>query len=100
MTMILLVVGMLVHPRLLLRYSKQASSGPYYSRTYITMPTLVIDVKGQEISLENEMPLNFIREVEIFDVWGIDFIGHFPSLRDNKYILVFCVYLQVSEGLC
>ena len=28
------------------------------------------------ISRKNEMPLNNIFEVELFDVWGIDFIGH------------------------
>jgi len=30
----------------------------------------------------------FILEVEIFDVWGIDFMGPFPSSRGNMYILV------------
>ena len=40
------------------------------------------------------MPLNFILEVEIFDVWGIDFMGHFPSLRGNKYILVVMDYVS------
>ncbi|GKD08139.1 reverse transcriptase domain-containing protein [Tanacetum coccineum] len=31
---------------------------------------------------------------EIFDVWGIDFIGSFPSSRGNKYILVAVDYLS------
>ena len=39
-------------------------------------------------SRKNEMPLNFILEVEIFDVWGIDFMRLFPSSRGNKYILM------------
>jgi len=43
------------------------------------------------------MPLNYILEVEIFDVWGIDFIGHFPSSQGNKYILVTINY--VSKGV-
>ncbi|GJY84697.1 reverse transcriptase domain-containing protein [Tanacetum coccineum] len=30
---------------------------------------------------------------EIFDVWGIDFMGPFPSSRGNKYILVAVDYL-------
>ena len=34
------------------------------------------------------MPLNNILEVELFDVWGIDFKGPFPSSCGNKYILV------------
>ena len=40
------------------------------------------------ISSRNKMPLNNILEVELFDVWGIDFIGPFPSLFSNQYILV------------
>nr|GEX70006.1 reverse transcriptase domain-containing protein [Tanacetum cinerariifolium] len=31
---------------------------------------------------------------EIFDVWGIDFMGPFPSSRGNKYILVGVDYLS------
>ncbi|XP_019229273.1 PREDICTED: uncharacterized protein LOC109210328 [Nicotiana attenuata] len=40
------------------------------------------------ITRRHEMPLNNILEVEIFDVWGIDFMGPFPSSRGNKYILL------------
>ncbi|GJZ68174.1 reverse transcriptase domain-containing protein [Tanacetum coccineum] len=31
---------------------------------------------------------------EIFDVWGIDFMGPFPSSRGNKYILIAVDYLS------
>nr|GFA38217.1 reverse transcriptase domain-containing protein [Tanacetum cinerariifolium] len=31
---------------------------------------------------------------EIFDIWGIDFMGSFPSSRGNKYILVAVDYLS------
>ncbi len=34
------------------------------------------------------MPLHCILEIELFDVWGIDFMGPFPSSCGNKYILV------------
>nr|GEZ59542.1 reverse transcriptase domain-containing protein [Tanacetum cinerariifolium] len=34
------------------------------------------------------MPQNAIQVCEIFDVWGIDFMGPFPSSRGSKYILV------------
>ncbi|GJV52785.1 reverse transcriptase domain-containing protein [Tanacetum coccineum] len=34
------------------------------------------------------------RFCEIFDVWGIDFMGPFPSSRGNKYILVAVDYLS------
>nr|GFA45113.1 retrovirus-related Pol polyprotein from transposon 412 family [Tanacetum cinerariifolium] len=40
------------------------------------------------------MPKNFIQICEIFDVWGIDFIGPFPSSKGNKYILVAVDYLS------
>ena len=40
------------------------------------------------------MPQNFIQVCEIFDVWGIDFMGPFPSSRGNKYILVAVDYLS------
>ncbi|GKF30163.1 reverse transcriptase domain-containing protein, partial [Tanacetum coccineum] len=35
-----------------------------------------------------------IQVCEIFDVWGIDFMGPFPSSRGNKYILVAVNYLS------
>ncbi|GKE63819.1 reverse transcriptase domain-containing protein [Tanacetum coccineum] len=47
-----------------------------------------------KISQKDEMPQNAIQVCEIFDVWGIDFIGPFPSSRGNKYILVAIDYLS------
>ncbi|GJU26549.1 reverse transcriptase domain-containing protein [Tanacetum coccineum] len=41
-----------------------------------------------------EMPQNSIQVCEIFDVWGIDFMGPFPSSKGNKYILVAVDYLS------
>ena len=46
------------------------------------------------LSRKNEMPFTFILEVEIFDVWGIDFMGPFPSSRGHKYILVAVDYVS------
>nr|GFA74989.1 reverse transcriptase domain-containing protein [Tanacetum cinerariifolium] len=40
------------------------------------------------------MPQNFIQICEIFNVWGIDFMGLFPSSKGNKYILVAVDYLS------
>ena len=40
------------------------------------------------------MPLNYILEVKIFDVWGVDFMGTFPSSRGNKYSLVMVDYMS------
>ncbi|XP_062113374.1 uncharacterized protein LOC133824499 [Humulus lupulus] len=39
------------------------------------------------IPRRDQMPMNGILEVELFDVWGIDFMGPFPSSYNNKYIL-------------
>ncbi|GJX26857.1 reverse transcriptase domain-containing protein [Tanacetum coccineum] len=47
-----------------------------------------------KISQRDEMPQNSIQVYEIFDVWGIDFMGSFPSSRGNKYILVAVDYLS------
>nr|GEX13202.1 reverse transcriptase domain-containing protein [Tanacetum cinerariifolium] len=47
-----------------------------------------------KISQRDEMPQNSLQVCEIFDVWGIDFMGPFPSSRGNKYILVAVDYLS------
>ncbi|GJY29529.1 reverse transcriptase domain-containing protein [Tanacetum coccineum] len=47
-----------------------------------------------KISQRDEMPQNSIQVCEIFDVWGIDIMGPFPSSRGNKYILVAVDYLS------
>ncbi|GKA96522.1 reverse transcriptase domain-containing protein [Tanacetum coccineum] len=47
-----------------------------------------------KISQRNEMPQNAIQVCEIFDIWGINFIGPFSSLRGNKCILVAVDYLS------
>nr|GFA31322.1 reverse transcriptase domain-containing protein [Tanacetum cinerariifolium] len=47
-----------------------------------------------KISQRDEMPQNSIQVCEIFDIWGIDFMGPFPSFKRNKYILVAVDYLS------
>ncbi|XP_062113061.1 uncharacterized protein LOC133824207 [Humulus lupulus] len=46
------------------------------------------------ISARNEMSLNCILEVELFDVWGIKFMGPFPPSFGNLYILVVVDYVS------
>nr|GEX49676.1 reverse transcriptase domain-containing protein [Tanacetum cinerariifolium] len=58
-------------------------TGGYYSASYTT----------KNVFDSDEMPQNFIQICEIFDVWGIDFMGPFPSSKGNKYILVAVDYL-------
>ena len=78
--------------------SKVLQSGFYW-------PTLFKDARGfiekcdrcqrvGNISKRNEMPLNNILEVEIFYVWGIDFMRPFPSSFSNHYILVVVDYVS------
>nr|GEV44850.1 reverse transcriptase domain-containing protein [Tanacetum cinerariifolium] len=43
---------------------------------------------------KDEMPQNVIQVCEIFDVYGIDFMGPFPNSKGNKYILVAVDYLS------
>ncbi|KAJ9535162.1 hypothetical protein OSB04_un001759 [Centaurea solstitialis] len=50
--------------------------------------------RSGSISQRNEMPLNGILEVELFDVWGIDFMGPFPSSNNCQYILVAVDYVS------
>nr|GEW66892.1 reverse transcriptase domain-containing protein [Tanacetum cinerariifolium] len=45
-------------------------------------------------SKKDEMPQNTIQVCKIFDVWGVDFMGPFPSSKENKYILVAVDYLS------
>ncbi|XP_060969663.1 uncharacterized protein LOC133036909 [Cannabis sativa] len=40
------------------------------------------------------MTLNCILEVELFDVWGIDFMGPFPPSYENLYILLAVDYVS------
>nr|GEY94050.1 reverse transcriptase domain-containing protein [Tanacetum cinerariifolium] len=68
---------------------KACHSGPtvgHYEANYTT--------KKGKISQRDEMPQNSIQICEIFDVWGIDFMGPFPSSKGNKYILVAVDYLS------
>nr|GEW92825.1 reverse transcriptase domain-containing protein [Tanacetum cinerariifolium] len=47
-----------------------------------------------KIFQKDEMLKNVIQVCEIFDVWGIDFMGPFSSSRGNRYILVAIDYLS------
>ncbi|GJT26317.1 putative nucleotidyltransferase, ribonuclease H [Tanacetum coccineum] len=50
--------------------------------------------RSGNISSRNEMPQNNIQVCEVFDVWGLDFMGPFPNSRGNKYILVAINYVS------
>jgi len=40
------------------------------------------------------MPLNPILEVELFNAWGIDFMGPFPNSFGHQYILLAIDYVS------
>nr|GEW41335.1 hypothetical protein [Tanacetum cinerariifolium] len=42
----------------------------------------------------NQMPISSINVCEIFDIWGIDFMGHFPPSFGNVYILLAVDYVS------
>ncbi|KAL4281438.1 hypothetical protein GQ457_03G017890 [Hibiscus cannabinus] len=78
--------------------AKVLQSGLYW-------PTLHIDAqlfcqqcdrcqRTGNISRRNEMPLQNILEVELFDVWGINFMGPFLSSFGNLYILLGVDYVS------
>nr|GFB02094.1 reverse transcriptase domain-containing protein [Tanacetum cinerariifolium] len=72
--------------------------GFYWPTIYCNAQNLVktCDVRHRQgkISQRDEMPQNSLQVCEIFNVWGIDFMGPFSSSRGNKYILVAVDYLS------
>ena len=46
------------------------------------------------ISKRDEPPLQPILEVELFDIWGMDFMGPFSSSFSNLYILLVVDYVS------
>ena len=48
----------------------------------------------RKLTRHNMMPLNPILVVDMFDVWGIDFIGPFPTSLGYSYILVGVDYVS------
>ena len=46
------------------------------------------------ISKRDKMPMRPILEVEIFDLWGIDFMGPFPPSDGKEYILLAVDYVS------
>ena len=46
------------------------------------------------ISRKDEQPMHPILEVELFDFWGMDFMGPFPPSYNNMYILLAVDYVS------
>nr|GEX75467.1 reverse transcriptase domain-containing protein [Tanacetum cinerariifolium] len=77
---------------------KVFDSGFYWPTIYRDAHDLVTQrdacQRHGKISQRDEMPQNAIQVCEIFNVWGIDFMGPFPSSKGNIYILVAVDYLS------
>ncbi|GKD87572.1 reverse transcriptase domain-containing protein, partial [Tanacetum coccineum] len=73
---------------------KACHSGPTGGHYGANFTTCDACQKQGKISQRDEMPQNAIQVCEIFDLWGINFMGPFPSSRGNKYILVAVDYLS------
>ena len=59
------------------------------------MLKIVMLVKELEMYQEkNEMSITTFLEVELLDIWGMNFMGPFPSSFNNKYILVAVDYVS------
>ncbi|GJU54283.1 reverse transcriptase domain-containing protein [Tanacetum coccineum] len=92
------------------QWSHRGHHGPNYTANKVYdsgffWPTIYLDAQDfvthcdscqrqGKISQRDEMPQNPVQIYEIFDVWGIDFMGPFPSSRGNIYILVDVDYLS------
>ena len=78
--------------------AKILESGLYWPSVFKDARDFVMNCdKGQRsggLSRKDEMLQIGILEVELFDVWGIDFMGPFPSFLGNKYILVCVDYVS------
>ena len=71
------------------------SFGLLSSEMLESMCSTVIDVNAQ-VTFPRGRRCHFhqFKNVEIFDVWGLDFMGPFPSSYGNRFILVGVDYVS------
>ena len=87
--------GIFLEKEQLTRYSNLDFIGPLSSKIVLNGSNCVIDAKRLEISAtEMKCPIKGIMVVQIFDVWGIDFMGPFPQSFGNLYILLVVDYVS------
>ena len=84
----------MVHQKQWQRYDNLDFIGLQYIRILEISLLHVISAREGNISKRDEMPLSNIFEIELFDLWGIDFMGPFPSSYGNNYILVTVDYVS------
>ncbi|XP_069154569.1 uncharacterized protein [Solanum lycopersicum] len=61
---------------------------------YLASDILPLDLfqRNGGVCRRQELPLNPILVFDLFDVWGIDFVGHFLSSHGMKYIIMVVDY--------
>nr|GEX74198.1 reverse transcriptase domain-containing protein [Tanacetum cinerariifolium] len=73
-------------------------AGFYWLTIFKEAHTLVLNndacQRSGSLSRRDEMPQNSIQVSEIFDTWGIDFMGPFPKSHKFEYILVAIDYVS------
>nr|GEU29029.1 reverse transcriptase domain-containing protein [Tanacetum cinerariifolium] len=79
--------------------AKKALDSAYYCSTIIKEAHTLVCIckacqKTRNISKCDEIPLNNIQVCEIFDIWGIDFMGPFLKSYKFEYILVVVDYVS------
>jgi hypothetical protein len=50
--------------------------------------------RHKNINTSDAMPLTLNLQIDIFDVWGIDFMGQLPNSEGYEYILVTINYVS------
>jgi hypothetical protein len=50
--------------------------------------------KNRKISQRNSMPLKYNLQIDLFDVWSIDYMGPFKNSYEYEYILVMVDYVS------
>jgi hypothetical protein len=81
--------------RMALRYLKVVSIGLFFFKdAYHLCKSCEKCQRTSNITHKNQMSLMNILVSEIFYVWGIDFMGPFPSSFGNLYILLVVNYVS------
>ncbi|GJZ97598.1 reverse transcriptase domain-containing protein [Tanacetum coccineum] len=86
------------HHSAFVKVRKVYESGFYWPNVFKDAKAYVIKCdacqRSRNISSRSEMPQNNIQVCEVFDIWGLDFVGPFPDSKGNKYILVVVDYVS------
>ena len=80
---------------------KVFDAGFYWPTIFKEAHTLVQNCDAYQdfgsLSQRDEMPQNSIQVSEVFNIWGIDFMGPFPKSHKFEYILVAIEALPTND---